>query len=81
MNAVLLGSYIIFKNFSPNSMIPIDFQTNFKMDSVKKQIEKLGFKKQFEYISDIITKGGIYESYFKNDEKVLTYSFIGKRSG
>ena len=80
-DAVLLGSYIIFKNFSPSSMVPESFRPNFQMDSVKKKLEKLGFKKQSEYTSDIISKGGIYESYFKSDEKVLTYSFAGKRSG
>lgn len=80
-DTALLGSYIIFKNFSPNSMLPADCRPNFRIDSVKEQIEALGFIKQSEYISDIVTKGGIYENYFKNGEKVLTYSFVGKRSG
>jgi len=80
-DAILLGSYIIFKNFSRSSTISVDCRSNFQIDSVKKQIEKLGFIKQSEYVSDIVTKGGIYENYFKSDEKVLTYSFIGKRLG
>ncbi len=80
-DAILLGSYIIFKNFSRSSTIPVDCRSNFQIDSVKKQIEKLGFIKQSENVSDIVTKGGIYEDYFKSDEKVLTYSFIGKRLG
>lgn len=80
-DTVLLGSYIIFKNFSPDSMVSKDFRENFRLDSVKKQIGELGFIKQSDYVSGMITKGGIYESYFKNDEKVLTYSFFGKRSG
>jgi SAM-dependent methyltransferase len=81
LDAALLGSYIIFKNFSQNSMVPMDCRPNFRLDAVKKQIEKLGFSKQAEYTSDVVTKGGIYEDYFRDDEKILTYSFVGKRSG
>ncbi|MFZ7133348.1 MAG: MerR family transcriptional regulator [Eubacteriales bacterium] len=80
-DTVLFGSYIIFSNFSQNSKVPVDCRPNFQIDTVKKQIEKLGFSKQSEYISDIITKGGIYEDYFKKDEQVLTYSYFGKRLG
>jgi len=80
-DAVLLGSYIIFKELSRSSNIPVDCRSNFQINSVKNQIEKLGFIKQSEYISDIVTKGGIYENYFESNEKVLTYSFIGKRLG
>lgn len=79
--ATLLGSYLIFKNFSTDSTIPFDCHDNFRMDSVKQQIESLGFSAKSEYVSDIVTKGGIYESYFKSNEKVLTYCFIGKRLG
>ena len=56
--AELLGSYIIFRNFSPDSMVPIDFRPNFQIHSVKKQIEELGFIKKAEYTSDVVTKGG-----------------------
>lgn len=80
-DAALLGSYIIFKNFSQNSTIPMDRRPNFRLDAVKKRIEKLGFSKRAEYASDVVTKGGIYEDYFRDDEKVMTYSFVGKRSG
>lgn len=80
-DTVLLGSYIIFQNFSQNSMVSIDFRPNFRINEVKKQIEQLGFCKQAEYVSNVVTKGGIYENYFKKDEKVLTYSYFGKRLG
>lgn len=79
--AELLGSYIIFQNFSPNSMVPVNFRPNFQIHSLKKQIEELGFIKKDEYTSDVVTKGGIYENYFRSGEKVLNYSFAGKRSG
>lgn len=80
-DAELLGSYIIFQNFSADSMIPVNFRPNFRIDSIKRQIEELGFIKHAEYSSDVVTKGGIYESYFRSGEKVLNYSFAGKRSG
>lgn len=79
--AELLGSYIIFQNFSPDNMVPVDFRPNFQIHSVKKQIEELGFIKEAEYTSGIVTKGGIYENYFRSGEQVLNYSFAGKRSG
>jgi len=80
-DAALLGSYILFKNFGPDSMVPADCRPNFRLDTVKKQIERLGFIKRADFLSDVITKGGIYESYFTDEEKVLTYSFYGKRLG
>ena len=79
--AELLGSYIIFRNFSADSMVPADFRPNFRIDSVKRQIEELGFIKQAEYVSGTVTRGGIYENYFRDGEKVLNYSFAGKRPG
>ena len=79
--AELLGSYIVFQNFSPSSIVPVDFRPNFQIHSLKKQIEELGFIKKDEYTSDVVTKGGIYENYFRSGEKVLDYSFFGKRSG
>lgn len=79
--AELLGSYIIFQNFSPNSIVPVNFRPYFQIHSLKKQIEELGFIKKDEYTSDIVTKGGIYENYFRSGEKVLNYSFAGKRPG
>ncbi len=80
-DAALLSSYIIFKNFSQDSMIPTDCRPNFRIGAIKKRIEERGFIKQADHISDAVTKGGIYEDYFRQDEKVMTYSFIGKRSG
>ncbi|MDQ7096728.1 MerR family transcriptional regulator [Desulfosporosinus sp. PR] len=79
--AELLGSYIIFRNFSPDSMVPVKFRPNFQIHSLKKQIEELGFIREDEYTSNVVTKGGIYENYFRSGEKVLNYSFAGKRSG
>jgi len=80
-DAKLLGSYIIFQNFSSDSLVPAESRPNFRIDSVKQQIEELGFVMQSEYKSNLVTKGGIYEDYFKKGEKVLTYSFFGKRLG
>ena len=80
-DAELYGAYIVFKNFSHESQIPPDFRPNFRKDCLEERIEQLGFVKHVEYLSNTVSKGGIYESYFKDDEKVAAYCFIGKRSG
>lgn len=80
-DAALVGSYIIFKNFSLHSKIPAGCRANFRIDSVRGHLEQLGFLQKDERISDTVAKGGIYENFFLNDEKIRNYSFAGKRSG
>lgn len=80
-DAKLFASYILFKNFSQNSDVPPDRRDLFRLDFIKRQLKSLGFTGKADYVSDIVTKGGIYESYFQKNEKVQTYCFIGKRSG
>ncbi|QNK39265.1 methyltransferase domain-containing protein [Caproicibacter fermentans] len=80
-DAALFGSYIIFRNFSSDSLVPVDCRENFRVGPVGRKIEELGFLKQSDYLSDVVAKGGIYENYFQNGEKVLTYGFAGKRLG
>lgn len=77
--AYILGIYILFKNFSLNSDINPKYRKNFLLENIQDSINKLGFVKSFDKISDILEKGGKYESYFKDDEKVYTYTFIGER--
>ncbi len=80
-DAELYGAYIVFKNFSHESQISPGFRPNFTKACLEEGIEQLGFVKRLEYLSNTVSKGGIYEDYFKDDEKVAAYCFIGKRSG
>lgn len=80
-DTALIGSYVIFKNFNPDSLVSVDCRNNFRIEQVKRQLAELGFSPDSEYRSDVVEKGGIYENYFKAGEKVLTYCLCGKRSG
>lgn len=75
----LLGGYIIFDKFSVNSSISHEYRRNFTLENVKEQIKNLGYKAIAERKSGALQKGGRYESYFSEDEKVSTYGFYGKR--
>lgn len=77
--ATLLGSYILFKNFSSNSLIESKFRKNFMFKNVKESINKLRFKMIDEKISEYVDKGGKYEDYFVEGETVYNYSYFGKR--
>lgn len=78
-DAYLIGSYILFKNFSPNSLIGGNLRKNFLLENVKKEIKGLGYNMLDERASSYIEEGGKFESYFKKGEKVYTYMFYGKR--
>jgi DNA-binding transcriptional MerR regulator/ubiquinone/menaquinone biosynthesis C-methylase UbiE len=78
-NAYLLGSYILFKNFSANSLISSNLRKNFLLEKVKEEIKELGYGMIDERASSYVQEGGKYESYFKKGEKVYTYIFYGKR--
>ncbi|KAB3530213.1 MerR family transcriptional regulator [Alkaliphilus pronyensis] len=75
----LLGSYILFKNFSPNSLIKKPYRNNFLLESIKNSIAKLNYQPIDELISDYIEKGGKHESYFVKGEKIFFYIYYGKR--
>lgn len=78
-SAVLIGSYILFKNFSSKSKISAAYRKNFVVNNVKEEIKSLGYKVTDERISEFVEHGGKYEDYFKENEKVFTYIFIGER--
>ncbi|MBN2878595.1 MAG: MerR family transcriptional regulator [Clostridia bacterium] len=79
--AYLAGSYIVFKNFSPNGQIDEANRKNFVLKNIKKNIADLGYKTINESTSDYLTSGGRYEDYFVEGEKVFSYQFFGKRQG
>lgn len=78
-NADIAGTYILFKNFAEKSLIDYKYRKNFMLDNVKKQILKLKYSIVEENISNYMEKGGRFESYFKEDEKVYSYLVLGKR--
>lgn len=77
--ALLLGTYITFKNFTSNSLIEKKTRKNFIMKDIKDNIAKLRYEMIEEQVSDYTEKGGRYENYFVEGEKVYSYSFFGKR--
>jgi DNA-binding transcriptional MerR regulator len=78
-DASLIGTYLLFKNFSMESLIEQKYRKNFNLKTVKDKIKELKYNILDEKTSGYIDKGGKYESYFVEGEKIFTYTFIGKR--
>lgn len=78
-SALLIGSYIIFKNFSLNSKIDEKYRKNFMLKNIKEGIKNLKYQPIYEKSSDPIDKGGEYEDYFVKGEEVYSYLYYGKR--
>lgn len=78
-DAYLYGAYILFKNFSTESDIKEIYRNNFRLNYVKERIKKLGYKKIDDSSSKVLDKGGIYENFFVEGEKIFHYKFLGKR--
>jgi DNA-binding transcriptional MerR regulator len=79
--AALLGSYILFGNFSTSSRVAVGLRKNFKIEMIKKEISALGFDIDNEMITDYLDKGGKYESWFTEGERVNSCVIYAKRSG
>ncbi|GFZ33066.1 MerR family transcriptional regulator [Clostridium zeae] len=75
----IIGSYILFKNFTSHSLIEDKYRKNFILNNVREQLSKLNYDILEENISNYIEKGGKYESYFRDGEKVFSYLILGKR--
>ncbi len=78
-NALLLGAYILFEKFGLNNPMPSQIRKNFILKNIKKEIKALGYEAIDEKKSSTLQKGGKYESYFTEDEKVSAYGFYGRR--
>ncbi|EJR54845.1 hypothetical protein IIM_01785 [Bacillus cereus VD107] len=77
----LLSLFILFKNFSINSQITTGFRENFTFLKVTKELQNLQFHSIDERTSNYLERGGKYENFFVQGEKIYTYSFFGKRWG
>lgn len=77
----LFGLYILFKNFSSKSLIEHKLRKNFILEKVKEKIERQNYKVIDEKVAPCIEKGGKYDTYFVEGEKVFTYCLQGKRLG
>ncbi len=75
----LYGSYILFNNFSHNSVIGEAYRRNFVLRNIKDSIDQLNYRLINEKISEYIEKGGKYESYFVKGEKIFKYTYYGER--
>ena len=78
-DAYLLGVFILFKNFGINTLIEEPYRRNFILKNVKDEIQGLHYNVIEESTSDFLDKGGKYESFFVEGEKIYFYRFYGKR--
>jgi hypothetical protein len=75
----LVGSYLVFKNFSPKSKIEARYRKNFTIKTIKENIGHLKYKALDERISEPIDKGGRFEDFFVPGEEIYSYLLFGKR--
>lgn len=75
----LVGTYILFKNFAQNSLIEPKYRKNFIASNIKNQLSSLNYNAFEENTSNFVEKGGRYENYFRDGEKVYSYFVLGKR--
>jgi len=77
----LIGTFILFKKFVEKSIVEAGFRSNFQLSHIQKKLADLGYVKISEYESETLSKGGDYENYFLEGERVASYQFYGQRLG
>lgn len=76
--SIFQGHYLLFKNFSLNTMIPKESRKCFQKEGVQHELSKLGFKCMRTYETQPISEGGPRESFFVKGEQIYNYLYIGK---
>lgn len=78
-NCFLLASYAVFKSFSANSLLESKYRKNYSLQNIKKNIENFKYKKIDDKALNYLERGGKYENFFVEGEKVYSYLYYGKR--
>lgn len=78
--APLLSGYLLFENFGKQSKISPEYRPNFRLTPVLESLKSLGFEEQLSYRSDFVHKGGVYENFFTDGERVFSYLYYGVRN-
>jgi len=76
---ILMATYITFNNFSADTSIKQKLRKNFVLENIRNSISNLQYNIIDEKTSNTISKGGKYEDYFKNNEKISSYIVYAKR--
>jgi DNA-binding transcriptional MerR regulator len=76
---ILMAAYITFNNFSIETDISEKLRKNFILKNIKSNLLNLKYNIIDERLSKAISKGGKYEDYFKNNEKISSYVIYAKR--
>ncbi|WDV47558.1 MerR family transcriptional regulator [Clostridiaceae bacterium M8S5] len=77
--ASLYYSFIVFRDFAKDSRISRNVRENFIYTHIKQNIASLGYEVTDEKISDTIEKGGKYEDFFVDGEKINVILGSAKR--
>lgn len=75
----LHGYYILFDNYAPHSKISKDYREGFNQKSIQTHLHRLGYVCEEDFLSESVEKGGPFEDYFVEGERVRTYLFKGSR--
>lgn len=75
----LVGAYIIFENFSENSMIYEEYRKNFILSNIDEELNKLYYKETNKKILQKVEKLGEYEIYCTEGEKLFNYLSVRKK--
>lgn len=71
-HAQLLASFLLFKNFSPNSKIAHHLRHQFTADAIESHLIASDFQPLLTFETRPVKRGGIFESYFVEGEAVYS---------
>lgn len=77
--ARIFGSYIVFERFGVNTRISPDRRNRFTEAGVIDSLKSQGFEMTEIYSTRSVGRGGVYEDFFDEDERVKTLMVVGCR--